>query len=173
MDESKWVEYHLRGPQPVGAGPASAEGHRLRSTYCVPGPHEQGGCHPGYFCALRKQFLGVVLAGSVFHTRCEVASRMPTHGCSQISSNGAFLTTTPILCHTRTSWKLPREQQVASPSHPSQPSGYNQSYYLTEPQLLQLKREMIVPNSALPSPDLVPSGSSYRTGIAFLHGSQT
>lgn len=39
MGERKQIKSDLCGPQPVGAGQASAEGHRLLRTYCVLGPH--------------------------------------------------------------------------------------------------------------------------------------
>lgn len=63
----------------------------LCTRHCAP---SAGWLLPGYFCALRKQFLGFVLVGSVFHMRCKAASRMPRQESSQILSNGAFLTTT-------------------------------------------------------------------------------
>lgn len=81
--------------------------------------------------------------------RCEVASRTPTCGCSRLLSNGAFLTTSPTLHHTHTSWKLPREQQTL----PTSSSCLAVTRWYRWDLLLPLKMEVTVPDS---SPSLSP-----------------
>lgn len=111
---SEWVKHPLHAPHPPFRCSAGLSSRWLLSTYCMPGTThgQQGGCCLGYFCAFRKQFLGFILAGSVFRMRYEILSRMPRHGCSQILSRGVFLTTTSARCHTHTRWNFPPDQQV-------------------------------------------------------------
>ena len=120
---------------------------------------------PGYSCALRKQFLGFVLAGSVVHLRCEVDSRMPRQECSQILSNGAFLPPPLPTPPLHASWKFPQEQQVFRIALPPIPTS---SCHLAITSPFTSQNLGFFSSDWSPDPSgLVPSRSSYLTGIAF------
>lgn len=67
MGERKQVKSYLHGPQPAGAGQASAEGRQLLSTYCVPGPHtvSRVAATQGIFSLSGNSFLASFLLFSI------------------------------------------------------------------------------------------------------------